>query len=88
MELRQLDINVWVILARNITVTTLPSYRWNVSSLDLLDPELHCQWEYDVIRIRLIRNTLFHLNTPSSIDDGQYQVFITHLYCLSVTDRR
>jgi len=66
------DINTWVILARNVTNSTLAEKEWNISKLQDMGEDLD-RWEHDIIRVRLIRNKLFHMNAPE-MDDIEFTV--------------
>ena len=58
-----IDMTLWVVLARNITPDN-QQYKWaNEPHWD------ETQWQHDVIRIRLIRNRLFHRSGPQLTSD-------------------
>ena len=53
----KIDMTLWVILARNITMGC-NRFKWNSTFSDN-----DKTWQHDVLRIKQIRNKLFHLNS-------------------------
>jgi hypothetical protein len=70
VDTTQFDINTWAVLVRNVTTTDLPKHKWELAKLENLD-ENDDKWEHDVMRIRLIRNRLFHMTAPD-MDDIEF----------------
>ncbi len=68
---RDVDISLWLILARNLCPSRNISWRGVPGSRDL-------EWQHDVIRIRDIRNDLFHMST-ADMTSHVYQDFLNRL---------
>ena len=66
----RIDISLWLILARNITTkASRKGVNW------LKSPEKHeTLWAHDLIRIREIRNFLFHVSAPELVGERFYEI--------------
>ncbi len=68
---RDVDISLWLILARNLCPSRNINWRAAPRSRDL-------EWQHDVIRIRDIRNDLFHMST-ADMTSHTYQLFLNRI---------
>ncbi|KAK2150985.1 hypothetical protein LSH36_380g02079 [Paralvinella palmiformis] len=64
-DMSTIDISLWLVLARNITMkSSRKGIIWNRS------PEKHeTLWAHDLIRLREIRNFLFHVSAPELVGE-------------------
>ena len=69
-DMSKIDISLWLILARNITTkSSRKGINWNAS------PEKHdTNWAHDLIRLREIRNYLFHVSAPELVGETFYEI--------------
>ncbi len=68
---RDVDISLWLILARNLCPSRNINWSAAPRSRDL-------EWQHDVIRIRDIRNDFFHMPT-ADITSHAYQILVNRL---------
>ena len=64
-DMSKIDISLWLILARNVTPKSArKGINWSQS------PERHeTHWAHDLIRLREIRNFLFHVSAPELVGE-------------------
>ena len=74
VHLSNIDMTLWVILARNLTKGR-QHVRWNEYPDDR-----NITWQHDVIRLKEIRNKLFHLKAPE-LTVTDFQTFRDDVVC-------
>ncbi len=66
-----IDMTLWVLLARNLTLGCR-KFKWKAT---FSDDDL--EWQHDVLRVKEIRNALFHKKSPELTEDDFREMWYT-----------